>query len=93
MPTDDEGLLRDFLNWAVVDAWQAEPRPNLMPSAYVPELAKLSRRELLDVCWHLARTIHDMADDPEGDYGELRVAVDYVEWLRRPKAVKLRKRD
>jgi hypothetical protein len=92
MSTDDEGLLRDFLNWAVADAWAPEPGPNLMPADYVPELDRLSKAELMDVAWYLARTIHDMADDPQGDMGELRVAVDYVEWLRRPTAVTLRRR-
>jgi hypothetical protein len=83
------GALIDFIE-AVRDP---APRPNLVPREFVPELDRLSRGELMDVAWHLARTIHDLADDPQGDMGELRVAIDYVEWLRRPRSVKLRKRE
>jgi hypothetical protein len=92
--TDDESkALAGAIGDTVRSAWAEEPRPNLVPQEYVPELDRLTRAELMDVCWHLARTIHDLADDAEGEMIELRVAVDYVEWLRRPKAVKLRKRD
>lgn len=67
--------------------------PKLVPEEYRSELARLSHAELADVAWYLASLIHDLADDPDGDMIELRVAIDHVEWLRRPIAVRLRRRD
>jgi hypothetical protein len=93
--TDDEGLLRDFLNWAVADAWAAsepEPWPNLVPREFVHELDRLTRAELMDVAWYLAQQAHDLADDPDGDMIELRCAIEAVQDRRRPSAVTLRRR-
>ena len=59
---------------------------------YRPELARLSRAELMDVAWHLAAIVHDLADDPEGDMIELRCAIEMVQ-ERRPSPVTLRRRD
>jgi hypothetical protein len=64
----------------------------LIPDAYRPELDRLSRDELMDVAWHLARIIHDLADDAEGDMIELRCAIEFVQDRRRPNAVTLRRR-
>jgi hypothetical protein len=47
----------------------------------------------MDVAWHLAAIVHDLADDPEGDMIELRCAIEVVQERRRPSPVTLRRRD
>ena len=88
------GAIAAFLTHSVTEAY-GEPlaEPRLVPEEYRAELARLSRDELLDVAWHLARIIHDLADDPEGDMIELRCAIEFVQDRRRPSAVTLRRRD
>jgi hypothetical protein len=81
----DEPPLRTFIGETLRSTYGEEPRPELMPAEYWAELA--------DCAWRLAQIIHDCADDPQGDAIELRDVVDYVRWLRRPTAVRLRKRD
>jgi hypothetical protein len=87
-----QGAIAAFLTHSVTEAY-GEPlaESRLVPEEYRPELARLSRNELMDVAWHLARIIHDFADDPEGDMIELRCAIEAVQ-ERRPTAVILRRR-
>jgi hypothetical protein len=66
--------------------------PQLVPAEYRAELARLCHAELADVAWYLASLIR-LADDPDGDMIELRVAIEYVQEHRRPSAVTLRGRD
>jgi hypothetical protein len=80
------GAIAAFLTHSVTEAYgePLEAAPALVPEAYRPELARLSRAELMDVAWHLAAIVHDLADDPEGDMIELRCAIEVVQERRRP---------
>jgi hypothetical protein len=82
-----------FLTHIIAAAWRGQPlehstvphKSALIPDAYRPELDRLSRDELMDVAWHLARIIHDLADNAEGDMIELRCAIEFVQDRRRAK--------
>jgi hypothetical protein len=89
------GAIAAFLTHSVTEAYgePLEAAPALVPEAYRPELARLSRAELMDVAWHLAAIVHDLTDDPEGDMIELRCAIEMVQERRRPSPVTLRRRD
>jgi hypothetical protein len=75
------GAIAAFIDHSVTEAYgePLEAAPALVPEAYRPELARLSRAELMDVAWHLAAIVHDLADDPEGDMIELRCAIEAVQ--------------
>ena len=77
---------------SITETYGEPLEPKLVPAEYRGELARLSHAELADVAFYLARIIHDLADDPDGDMIELRCAIEFVQERRRPSGVTLRRR-
>jgi len=52
--------------------------PILVPEQYRAEIKKLSKAELMNIAWDLARRCHDVEHDPLGVMMEMRGAAESV---------------